>query len=192
MTAPTLPSEPPMTQDNSKAQLVDAPEHIWLLDYGSGECVWCNCPDPDAEDHEPVKYVRADLIEALTRPQPSTSSVEAVARAELLEWASQHSNVTPLDGTDRDSPTFGDLRAALAALPSPEREWQPIERAPHGEEVLLYSPSTFGGQVAAKLEVGCAAFGEVRGGYSNRSWHGTATHWMPLPAPPPAQSGDRT
>lgn len=168
-----------MTQDNSTAQLVER-----LRTYRSH---WANrMGDVSVLD---------ETIEALTRVQPSTSSVEAVARAELLEWASQHSNVTPLDGTDRDSPTFGDLRAALAALPSPERgpmRWQPMESAPHGEEVLLYSPSTFGGQVAAKLEVGCASFGEVRGGYSNRSWHGTATHWMPLPAPPTAQSGDRT
>ena len=32
----------------------------------------------------------------------------------LSVWASQHSNVTPLDGNDRDSPTFGDLRALIA------------------------------------------------------------------------------
>lgn len=36
------------------------PEKIWLLDYGSAECTWCDCPDPDGEDHEPVAYVRAD------------------------------------------------------------------------------------------------------------------------------------
>lgn len=37
-------------------------------------------------------------------------------RLRLGNWASQHSNVTPLDGTDRNSPTFGDLRAVLGAL----------------------------------------------------------------------------
>lgn len=48
---------------------------------------------------------------------------EELHRARLLlgNWASQHSNVTPLDGTDRDSPTFGDLRAVLKALAAKER-----------------------------------------------------------------------
>ena len=41
-----------------------APERIWLLDYGSGDCSWCDCPDPDFEDHEPVEYVRADTAAA--------------------------------------------------------------------------------------------------------------------------------
>jgi hypothetical protein len=84
------------------------------------------------------------------------------------------------------------IRYRRAALEQPDAEqgeaaWQPIETAPHGEEVLLYTPPTFGGQVAAKMEVGCASSGEVRGGYSNRSWHGTATGWQPLPEPPTPQ-----
>jgi hypothetical protein len=41
-----------------------APERIWLLDYGSGECTWCDCPDPDGEDHDAVEYVRADTAAA--------------------------------------------------------------------------------------------------------------------------------
>lgn len=35
-------------------------------------------------------------------------------RERLQKWAGQHSDVTPLDGTDRNSPTFGDLRTLLA------------------------------------------------------------------------------
>lgn len=36
------------------------------------------------------------------------------ARARLEKWCDAlHSDVTPLDGTDRDSPTFGDLRAVF-------------------------------------------------------------------------------
>jgi hypothetical protein len=46
------------------------------------------------------------------RAQPAPADV--VER--LRQWASQHSNVTPLDGTDRHSPTFGDLRALLSAM----------------------------------------------------------------------------
>lgn len=38
--------------------------------------------------------------------------------ARLQAWASNHSDVTPLDGTDRDSPTFGALRAILNSVPA--------------------------------------------------------------------------
>lgn len=41
----------------------------------------------------------------------TNEAMTAVER--LTAWASQHSNVTPLDGTDRNSPTFGDLRTLL-------------------------------------------------------------------------------
>lgn len=44
----------------------------------------------------------------------SNDAITHEARERLKKWASQHSNVTPLDGTDRNSPTFGDLRLVLA------------------------------------------------------------------------------
>ena len=49
---------------SAQANVKTAPERIWLLDYGSGECAWCDCPDPDSEDHDPVEYVRADTVAA--------------------------------------------------------------------------------------------------------------------------------
>ena len=65
--------------------------------------------------------------------------------------------------------------------------WQPIETAPHETLVLLYSPPAYPSE--AKIEVGFASSGREwpapdGGRYSNRSWHGYATHWMPLPEPP--------
>lgn len=38
-----------------------APQRIWLLDYGTPECTWCDDPSPSGEDHSPVEYVRADV-----------------------------------------------------------------------------------------------------------------------------------
>ena len=55
----------------------------------------------------------------------------------LTDWTSRHSNVTPLDGTDRDSPTFGDLRALLSALK--ERE-EALERICEIESGAGYDP----------------------------------------------------
>jgi hypothetical protein len=64
-----------------------------------------------------------------------------------------------------------------------EREWQPIETAPHEVNVLLaWVDSTFPEQW--KMEAGMASWGWRRDGISNMSEHGQATHWMPLPAPP--------
>jgi hypothetical protein len=62
-------------------------------------------------------------------------------------------------------------------------EWQPIETAPHDTLVLLFSFSD------GKQEVGYASSGSRRklsdgSIVSNMSWHGHATHWMPLPPPP--------
>jgi hypothetical protein len=36
------------------------PPVIYLLDYGSPECTWCEDPSPSGEDHSPVRYVRED------------------------------------------------------------------------------------------------------------------------------------
>ena len=51
-----------------------APKRIWLLDYGTPECTWCDDPSPSGEDHSPVEYVRADaaLKAAETHSTPST------------------------------------------------------------------------------------------------------------------------
>lgn len=48
----------------------------------------------------------------------------------LTDWTSRHSNVTPLDGTDRDSPTFGDLRALLSALKEREERLARYSKPP--------------------------------------------------------------
>jgi len=63
--------------------------------------------------------------------------------------------------------------------------WQKIESAPHGERVLLgwWQPDGLGEQ-DWECEVGAASWGWRRNGVSNMSYHGRATHWMPLPEPP--------
>jgi len=79
------------------------------------------------------------------------------------------------------------LRAALAARADGHSQWRPIETAPHETLVLLYSPPAWPSE--AKCEVGFASTGRRTpapdgGIFSNMSWHGYATHWMPLPFPP--------
>ena len=73
--------------------------------------------------------------------------------------------------------------------------WMPIETAPHEATLLLYSPPVEG-LYDGKFEVGFASSGHrwphPSGGMSsNMSWHGSATHWMPLP-PPPDDRTDET
>jgi len=61
-------------------------------------------------------------------------------------------------------------------------KWQPIETAPHDEVVLLYWEDWSG---AKYMEAAQASHGQTfPNGYSNVSRHGSATHWMPLPAAP--------
>jgi hypothetical protein len=56
--------------------------------------------------------------------------------ARLVEWSKLHSNVTPLDGTDRDSPTFGELRAALSRISELESALRPFAEKPTIEEIV--------------------------------------------------------
>ena len=108
------------------------------------------------------------IHEALTRPQPSTSSVEAVARAicGALYGPLEDGSWAVLSDAGRDS-----LRrcaeAAIAALPSPERE--PMREAASElyealEEchryVTQYGTSRAVGQLNAKVE---AALAKARG-----------------------------
>lgn len=58
----------------------EPPQRIWILDYGTVESTWCDCPDPDYEDHSPVEYVRADLAMRALEPQGDEVR-ERVARA---------------------------------------------------------------------------------------------------------------
>jgi hypothetical protein len=78
------------------------------------------------------------------------------------------------------------VQAAIASAVT--QAWMPIETAPHETTVLLYSPPV-DGLYDGKIEVGFASSGRrwahPSGGVSsNMSWHGSATHWMPLPLPP--------
>jgi hypothetical protein len=66
--------------------------------------------------------------------------------------------------------------------------WMPIETAPHETAVLLYVPPSE--ILDGSIEIGPPSTGRrvtLSDGSvaSNMSWHGRATHWMPLPEPPP-------
>ena len=63
------------------------------------------------------------------------------------------------------------------------RQWQPIESAPHGEIVLLWSKEK--GIETAYASWGERIFNPAIGQVVSNKWHhGQATHWMPLPEPP--------
>lgn len=57
-------------------------------------------------------------IERLTT-KGNSNAEHAIER--LTTWASQHSDVAPLDSTDRNSPTFGDLRELLRLAKQPSK-----------------------------------------------------------------------
>ena len=70
------------------------------------------------------------------------------------------------------------LRAELQA-----RQWMPIETAPHETLVVLGWHDENG---VFKQEIALASAGtRYPGGGSDMWWHGSATHWMPLPPDPP-------
>lgn len=75
------------------------------------------------------------------------------------------------------------------AAPDAGGGWMPIETAPH--EKLCVLGWLEGG--VWKQEIDVASAGQRwPNGYSNRWFHGQATHWMRLPAPPtPQPGGDR-
>lgn len=92
-------------------------------------------------------------------------------------WVTDHT-CAPGHG---DSPSSAaknwNRRADLVPAPG----WQPIETAPHETLVIL----GWRENGVWKQEIALASAGErLPNGYSNRWWHGQATHWMPLPAPP--------
>ena len=75
------------------------------------------------------------------------------------------------------------LAAIEAAGYAIEPGWQSVETAPHGEFVLL----GWAENDEWKCEVAAARWGWAIAGTGNRSWHGQATHWRPLPAAPGAK-----
>ncbi|HYC01590.1 MAG TPA: DUF551 domain-containing protein [Candidatus Limnocylindrales bacterium] len=70
------------------------------------------------------------------------------------------------------------LTEAQGRSGEPTGEWRDIDEAPSNVKVILYGP--YG------IECGYASHGWPRNsqGISNMSYHGSATHWMPLPEPP--------
>lgn len=64
--------------------------------------------------------------------------------------------------------------------------WQPIETAPHQIIILLCWWDDMIEEWC--YECAFASWGKKNSlGHSNRSWHGEATHWMPLPPAPSGQ-----
>lgn len=72
------------------------------------------------------------------------------------------------------------MRTALTAANA--AAWRPISKAPHGQRVLLGWRDWRDGTWC--MEVGYASHGRRTEAGSSVSYHGSATDWQPLPAPP--------
>lgn len=76
--------------------------------------------------------------------------------------------------------------ATVTATSATQWEWQPIETAPTGATILL------GWTDSRRVDIGWRrtyAGKRARGMFSTHGQTGvTPTHWMPLPAPPGAES----
>lgn len=84
----------------------------------------------------------------------------------------------------------GDLEALRALVAAAEAgRWRPIteeDPAPHGVPVLLCSPPCITHPDGWEYEAGLASGGRRFQGGSTMWFHGTATHWRPLPPAPEA------
>lgn len=118
----------------------------------------------------------------------TTPELESVA---IALWRNDDTGCDWEDQDDDERAFYiSQARAALSAIREPVSDWQPIEtnEPPHETLVLLYSPPCVT-RPNGTMEVACASTGRTWdvpnvGRYSNMSWHGSATHWMPLPPPP--------
>lgn len=74
------------------------------------------------------------------------------------------------------------MEAYAAAKVREAQRWHPIDSAPHETLVVL---GWYDENEVFKQEIALASAGRrYPGGASDMWWHGRATHWMPLPAPP--------
>lgn len=159
---------------------------------------WLHCADREEEiahcliEGWSSKSALRDLIHYLLLPGPTPAVHDAVALAELRQiqltqagdlvevlrdHAAEHDN----DITAEAASCIEGLAAALASVSAPPG-WQPIETAPHEQNVLV--GWWYNGEW--KCETAMASHGWRRNGISTMSRHGQATHWQPLPAPPAA------
>lgn len=88
------------------------------------------------------------------------------------------SNASGRSRSEGSEPWIDEVLAAEVISLRSLLEWQPIEAAPNGVLVELYSPATtFCG---ALREITFASHGRRVGAYSSISHHPSATHWRPL------------
>lgn len=134
------------------------------------------CDECGVSVHDEYRDGAAACWNRRALPSVQTERVTEAALAVLVE-------AKTMAMTMRRRKIFNDLEAALAHEPA--AEWRPIEEAPHNCAVLLGWHDWRDGQWCTA--VGAASWGERVGEYSNRSRHGSATHWRPLPPPPEVQ-----
>lgn len=131
----------------------------------------------------------ADEIDRLTAAKSGVGITDEMV-GDLLEiagWFKDNGMSGKHDPDDAYAKVCERAAAALTAAIGKMEGWRPIETAPHDEVVLLYWKDWAD---RIYMEAARASHGEsFPNGYSNMSRHGYATHWMPLPSPPPTSDG---
>lgn len=116
----------------------------------------------------------------------SRDPMELVARAEHFDGAHERGcEGRNWSCTCGDDETAMNLIAQMAACIREMVEWRPIETAPHETLVVLgwFEDGVW------KQDLGLASAGQRwPTGASNMWWHGSATHWLPLPPAPGAEA----
>lgn len=164
-------------------------------------------PNPAAIDAECAPENRVKPSPDMSTPQ-TPALVEPNSLSEtLLEIAAKHSNAASVDIVASYAAALSDsgrnaLMQAIAECypsnkPAPFGVWQPIETAPRdGTRFLVYYRTLYDtpkGAIRAKTEI--AWFKESRLYLSSSQGNEVcnypndgATHWMPLPPPPPEKT----
>lgn len=104
-------------------------------------------------------------------------------KAEVVHWKANHDNQVRIKQMLQQRPDLGDRAQSVAQMLAEnerlkaEREWQPIETAPHSTWVLLSHAAWIRSAEGLRFN----------GVWINEDYDPQPTHWMPLPKPPEAK-----
>lgn len=146
-----------------------------------------NYPGPDTIIHDPnwhaPRIFRAALHAISTLTADTAGLVDKLGKIADASSREDGSDI-PLGETCRQA---ADTITTLEALVDRAGEWRPITEddpaPPHDVPVLLWSPPS-PSHPDGLIEARPYSTGRSGIGWSERSQHGYATHWMPLPSAP--------
>ena len=145
-------------------------EEMFKFHGYSGDCPKPPLPKPD-----------------MTTPHVSDEMLERASKEydKALQQQSEEIEAGNRNGFDSQTAIRAALTAALTAMPG--QGWRPIETAPKDGKLLLLCATP--GRWVEKKNVVLAGYWGRNGWVAQHGGHplSFATHWQPLPSPPPAQ-----